>query len=59
MKQAEFIEKEKRNANLIKYYKAHPGITFRAIGLIFKISGARAHKIIASKKNKPNSAQEV
>ena len=46
MKQAEFIEKEKRNSNLIKYYNDHPGVTFRALGAIFKISGARAHKII-------------
>jgi hypothetical protein len=46
MKQIEFIEKEKRNANLIKYYKDHPGITYRALGAIFKISGARAHIII-------------
>jgi hypothetical protein len=46
MKLAEFIEKEKRNENLLKYYNDHPGITYRAIGAIFKISGARAHKII-------------
>ena len=46
MKQAEFIEKERRNANLIKYYKDHPGITFRALGAIFKISGARAQIIV-------------
>lgn len=46
MKQAEFIEKEKRNANLRKYYIEHPGISFRALGAIFKITGARAHQLI-------------
>jgi hypothetical protein len=52
MKQVEFIEKEKRNANLVKYYKDHPGISFRALGAIFKISGARANQIIIRAKFK-------
>jgi hypothetical protein len=47
MKQAEFIEKEKRNTNLLKYYNDHPGITYRAIGAVFKITGARAQQLIA------------
>ena len=58
MKMSEFIEKEKRNSNLVKYYKDHPGITFRAIGAIFKISGARAERIIKRESQKGGKSIE-
>jgi hypothetical protein len=51
MKQIEFIEKEKRNANLYRYYQTHK-ISYRDLGAIFKISGARAFMICQRQKAK-------
>ncbi len=42
---------EHRNASLIKYYEAHPNVTYKSLGRIFKISKQWAFVLIQRAKD--------
>ena len=48
-------QKKKRDANLYAYYLANPLMSFRDLGNIFKLTGARVGQIIKAAEGKKDN----